>query len=219
LAETHIVYGLFDPRTGELRYVGRTSVGASRRLSAHLTAAKRKGRRTRVANWVRSLLDVGETPTMDTLEEFCSFPECSLGETFYVCYFRYIGCDLVNLTDGGEGVQGSNCRWKGQKLPLSWAANAAKARIGCTHSAATRQKRSKSLAGHLVTEQAKTLMSLNHSRKRPVLCVETGQTYPSVKAASLSLGLHAPAIRLVAKGVQKQTGGYTFKYIERVLCS
>ena len=60
---TGIIYGLCDPDTGELRYVGQTIQDPQKRLSQHLTAAKRGRKRYRsdypvttlVGTWIRSL--------------------------------------------------------------------------------------------------------------------------------------------------------------------
>jgi hypothetical protein len=45
-----IIYGLFDPRTGELRYVGKAR-DPQKRLKGHLAAR----RRTPVYDWIGAL--------------------------------------------------------------------------------------------------------------------------------------------------------------------
>jgi hypothetical protein len=51
---THIVYALVDPNTLQVRYVGRTSQTAARRLRHHLGAARR-GSPKSVYAWIRSI--------------------------------------------------------------------------------------------------------------------------------------------------------------------
>lgn len=58
------VYGLQDPRTGEVRYVGVTRGDVSRRRRSHMRC--RKG--TRKDSWVRALLDDGVYPALCVLE-------------------------------------------------------------------------------------------------------------------------------------------------------
>jgi hypothetical protein len=49
------IYGLIDPNTNEVRYVGRTRQAATQRLTHHITAAKR-GHSRPVYEWIRGLL-------------------------------------------------------------------------------------------------------------------------------------------------------------------
>lgn len=93
------VYGLLDP-DGFLRYVGKTKLVLSERLDQHCRDTKK----THKGRWIRSLLKSGKKPSIFLIEE-CESEKVALeNETFYVRYFRYIGCKLTNSTDGGEGV-------------------------------------------------------------------------------------------------------------------
>ena len=58
----------------------------------------------------------------------------------------------------------------------------------------------------------KGLMTSN-AKKREVYCFQTNKTYPSIIQASAELGIHASGIGRVCRGEQKQTKGYTFKYL------
>lgn len=49
--------------------------------------------------------------------------------------------------------------------------------------------------------------------KRSTFCVETGEIFPSLKAASIVLKLQAGHICNVLKGNRKSTGGLTFQYL------
>jgi len=51
---THTIYALADPKTFQVRYVGRTSQKPSRRLVHHLSAARR-GVSQPVYDWLRSI--------------------------------------------------------------------------------------------------------------------------------------------------------------------
>jgi hypothetical protein len=50
----HIIYGLADPNTRQIRYIGKTSQTAEARFSHHLWAAKR-GNPAPLYEWIRGL--------------------------------------------------------------------------------------------------------------------------------------------------------------------
>ncbi len=96
----HIIYGLIDPVTLIIRYVGRSSWGLTR-PKAHWTA---KGR-TRVANWIKGLRVRGAKYLIVVLEHTApeNIAQC---EMWWIAYGRLSGWNLTNLTDGGEGAIG-----------------------------------------------------------------------------------------------------------------
>lgn len=95
-----IIYGLCDPTTGELRYVGKTSLSLNVRLSRHLRNA-RSGCRPHVNAWIRGLLAKGLVPDAFEIEPTA---EWRTAERFWIQYFRFIGCRLVNTDPGGGGI-------------------------------------------------------------------------------------------------------------------
>ncbi len=102
------IYGLQDPRTQEIRYVGQTSVGLSR-PKAHSNPSVFLRYKSHVYNWVRQLHSEGLKPVISILEE-CESDELDENEIFYIGYLRSLGCNLTNLsTGGGGGARGT--RW------------------------------------------------------------------------------------------------------------
>lgn len=95
---TVYIYGLFDPRNGQLRYVGKTHCLKSRK-STH-----KHGRTTNLhlKNWINILLKEGLYPEFSILEESNDL-EWMQDEVFWIQYMRSIGCPLVNIRDGGQG--------------------------------------------------------------------------------------------------------------------
>ena len=93
------IYGLIDPRDNQLRYVGK-AINLSSRLRAHLSEARRWT--DHKANWIKSILHDGLKPDIFIIEDV---KESIWQETerFWISYFRYIGCNLINRTIGGEG--------------------------------------------------------------------------------------------------------------------
>ena len=97
-----VVYALCDPRTGEVRYVGKTARSVHARVRAHTNGVLRGGS-THKDNWLRSIdckprvtvLALGLSEQLDDLERR------------WIAALRTEGAPLTNLTDGGEGVLGN----------------------------------------------------------------------------------------------------------------
>ncbi len=97
------IYGLYDPRNYQLRYIGKTE-NLRKRLWHHLKDAK-AGQKTYKANWMRQLLSEGLEPTIGILMETT---EDNWPEDERNCITEAIvnGANLTNLTEGGEGIIG-----------------------------------------------------------------------------------------------------------------
>ena len=87
------VYGLADPRNGELRYIGATEQSLEGRLSGHIGATKDASPRTK---WVRELLRQGLRPEIFEIE-VVDDSQGAEAERFYIQYFTYLGCKLTNV--------------------------------------------------------------------------------------------------------------------------
>ena len=122
------IYGLYDPFTGELRYIGKTN-NLNRRLWFHVRNAE-KGQRTYKASWIRSLLKYGERPIIDVIKETT---EGNWQKDEQDCIAQSVeeGTRLTNLTKGGDGLidyhhseetkkKISEYNKKNGKLPPSW---------------------------------------------------------------------------------------------------
>ena len=92
--EIHI-YGLIDPRDGQLRYIGATRNSLKARLSVHLSSAKGGGKSPRV-RWLQGLMRDGLRPEIFTIEVVDGLQEAE-AERFYIQYFSYLGCRLTNV--------------------------------------------------------------------------------------------------------------------------
>jgi len=95
----HIIYGLIDPLTLLIRYIGLSSVGL-RRPKAHLKAQGA----THCARWIRKLKASGqrcEIVVLDIAQDAGSLPKL---EQWWIAFGRACGWPLTNMTDGGEGA-------------------------------------------------------------------------------------------------------------------
>lgn len=104
------IYGLFDPITKELRYIGQTKNPKKRYnqylKNYYLKGSKKTGKIRYVNNWVGSLIKNNLNPEIQILDKSLDFKEILELEKFYISYFRFLGCKLTNTTDGGEGTLG-----------------------------------------------------------------------------------------------------------------
>lgn len=108
------IYALLDPRTDEIRYIGKwrdKSLGA--RLTCHLGEARRSGndcsgRGPGKNPWVRNLVGMhGVKPKIIPLIDGIETDEDLVAlEIWMIAFGREIGLRLLNLTDGGDGAPG-----------------------------------------------------------------------------------------------------------------
>jgi len=97
------IYGLKDPITKQLRYVGQTK---QERLKNRFNYHVNEKTNTRKNQWIRSLRKKGLLPEMFVIDECYSLDELNELEIFWIAYFKYIGCRLTNVSSGGGGMMG-----------------------------------------------------------------------------------------------------------------
>src|SRR3990167_7306083 len=93
------IYTLSDPRNGEIKYIGKTKFSLSKRLSQHL-CDKRTSKR---CSWIKNLHNNNLIPIIELLAEV-SDTNWREEEMFYIGYFKFLGFDLKNMTEGGDGI-------------------------------------------------------------------------------------------------------------------
>jgi hypothetical protein len=91
---------------GNIRYVGKT-INPKKRLSSHISEAKRNKGRRYVLNWIQSLISKSLLPVIEIIEE-CDDDNWQEREKYWVEYYRKLIPDLCNNADGGLG--GSGCK-------------------------------------------------------------------------------------------------------------
>jgi hypothetical protein len=109
------IYGLYDPDTDELRYVGKAN-NAKKRLKTHVLE---RGYRRPVNNWVKSLIEQGKAPVMKILE-VVDADKWEEAERRLIAKYRQT-CKLLNLADGGAMPS----QTKEQRRKAAKASNAA----------------------------------------------------------------------------------------------
>lgn len=91
------IYGLTDPVTGELRYVGKAE-NVKERYSSHL----HDGSDSPKALWIRRLKELGLKPGVYLLER-CDGETWQEAERRWIAHMETVGASLTNVRAGGEG--------------------------------------------------------------------------------------------------------------------
>lgn len=169
----YIIYVFSDPRTNEIRYVGRSSNGLSRPKREIKDVLKKlqdgsfKCRR-HVSNWIRLVVSEGLDVCVSVIEVFEAVENVNDilndAEIFYISYFRSIGMKLTNETDGGGGMLGRT----GLLAPLY-------GRTGTLHPAYGKPG---TMLGKKHTEETLKKMSFSHSGKNNSMFGKTGELAP-----------------------------------------
>lgn len=92
------IYGLVDPRTEKIRYVGKAQDPYHRLRRGHLLEARLKRRNTHCLSWIRSLLRESLEPSVVILEAVVE-SDWQERETAWIARLP----NLVNHAPGGEG--------------------------------------------------------------------------------------------------------------------
>lgn len=105
------IYGLTDPRTGAVRYIGKTSrklkYAVRYRLNSHIAETRENPSKTHKTRWISALLNLGLEPEAVIIDELnCTSEELSALERKRIEEYRANGLDLTNTTAGGDGGSG-----------------------------------------------------------------------------------------------------------------
>lgn len=136
------IYGLLDPITREIRYVGKT-VNLKRRIKEHLSPSETKSK-SHKNEWIKSLARNGLKPAFRILQEV-SIDDWQEAEKFHIKKAKSRGHRLTNTTEGGEGYDGS----------VEVSEKISNSLKGIVFSEERNRKISESLKGHPVSEETR----------------------------------------------------------------
>jgi group I intron endonuclease len=94
------IYSLIDPRSKQIRYIGKTIKSLNTRLNCHIHDCKRHNHHN--SNWINSLLKQNLKPIIELIEEV-EENDWEFWEKYWIAQFKQWGFILNNLTDGGIG--------------------------------------------------------------------------------------------------------------------
>ncbi len=170
------IYVLLD-KNNVVRYVGKTIKSLEHRLRLHLCDAKRENNHR--ANWIRKCLSEGYAPTIQLIEEVGG-DGCEK-EMYWIKFFREEGLNLVNVTDGGDGIIGyrhshesrakmslaqmGNKKWLGRHHSQEYKSRMSQLLKNRKFSPETRAKISMAKLGKKLPTETKSKMSLSAVRR------------------------------------------------------
>ena len=93
------IYSLSDPKTGEIRYIGKTYNHLRKRLYAHINECKGDNKSHKIS-WIKSLLSNNEIPVISTID-IVPTNEWEFWEKYWIDQFRQWGFNLTNIAPGG----------------------------------------------------------------------------------------------------------------------
>lgn len=115
-----LIYGLTDPRTAAVRYVGKSSSGMARPRAHANEAIKNRKVNPHKANWIRSLVASGMAYGIVVLEEVNAKSDLNAAEIRWIAHGRANNWPLTNLTAGGGGANGASVETR-QKMSVAKA--------------------------------------------------------------------------------------------------
>lgn len=93
------IYTLSDPRTNEIRYVGKSD-NPLNRLNEHIRKAKYS--HTHKNNWINLLIKMNIKPIIEIID-IVNIGECDFWEQYWIDTFKIWGFNLTNIALGGIG--------------------------------------------------------------------------------------------------------------------
>lgn len=157
------IYGLIDPVTNRIRYIGK-STRPRGRLSDHCNERSPCHR----THWIQSLLAQGKRPLLIVLERLAADADWQAVERQWIAFGREQGWPLVNGTDGGDGVCGLSpeareriaTAWIGRRHRAESLAKIGRASRGRRHTAEHKARMSQKMQGREITPTHRRNLSL-----------------------------------------------------------
>lgn len=111
------IYALVDPRTEEIRYIGKSN-DPNRRYLQHISCIGEKN--PHKTNWIRLLIGENLLPALMLLEK-CHHSVWKERERFWIKRFKDSGSDLLNMTDGGDDIsEQAKYVWARRMVQRGW---------------------------------------------------------------------------------------------------
>jgi group I intron endonuclease len=224
--ETVFIYVLIDPKSNQIKYVGKTT-DIKRRLRRHIS--ERFLHDSYKDRWIRKIVDSNVLPEIEIIDEVDK-SNWGYWEKFYISYFKSIGCLLTNGTIGGDEPPST----KGRKhtiesrlkmsntkkgKPIPWLNN------GIERTEEHRQNLSKSCKGrqspnkgNVYTKEHRDKLSNSSTVKKKVKQIDLDgnlvKIWDSISLAERTLQIRH--ISEVCRNVlyHKTTGGFKWEYVE-----
>lgn len=227
------IYALCDPDTGIEKYVGM-SVEPLKRFASHICSREKKSPKS---SWIKNLMSKQKQPLLKIIE-VCSVERAPERERHWIRKFTEAGRALKNLTEGGTGGTTHRGRPRaiacsnGRIYPSIKAAAdeldihdstislvvSGKGRLAGGHQFWDAHKSKPDLRPRRYGPARKPLMPKMPSRLsgREVICIDTGEIFPSGKAAANAKGIDYKQLNSNLLRKQPTVRGFRFEYTGKV---
>jgi hypothetical protein len=145
------IYGLVDELKNELKYIGK-SINPQSRYRKHLQDSKKKI--SYKDKWIYSLLENNNKPKLLIIDEVDEY-NWEFWEKHYISYYKFIGCKLTNISEGGENPPNLT----GRKRTKEEIQRISKSNTGKKRSQETRNNIS-------LAKKGKPILHLNNGKER-----------------------------------------------------
>lgn len=169
MSEVVSIYALHDPRSGAIRYVGKTGQRLSYRRTQHMRRARMCDDNLHSLNWLRELLAENMMPEVSVLEVLSPDMDWQARERFWIAHGIAEGWPLTNMTEGGEGIvnpsaelrEAQSKRMKGNDYAVGNRNAAGKRSEAFCRQRAELAKGNRHALGHSVSEETRKGISEN----------------------------------------------------------
>lgn len=210
------VYSLTNSLDNKVFYIGKGSFKNRLRIIDHLKLSE-KGSELYTHRKIRKILKCNGEIIFNIIHETENEADALKYEINLIK--EYGKENLTNLTNGGEGITGYKSKrkkgfvqWnKGKKMPKEFGENVSKKLKGRKLSESHRQK----MVIHLqnISKRPDVIEKKIKSVIIPVLCVETGEIFESVKSASIVYNINYRSILRSTKS-HYRAGGFRWKRLK-----
>lgn len=181
------IYTLSDPRTNEIRYIGKTN-NLHQRMKEHIKMWGCDKQRCKLDNWKLGLKNNNLCPIFEVLDEVL-VEELDYWEKYWISQMKTWGFKLLNMTEGGDGL--------------------------INPSEETRRKIGEKSKGRIPSEETRTKISKSNYNKGSILIVYNDQgeyinEYPNSYRAGEALGINYKDISKIINGKMYFIHKFTF---------
>ena len=209
--KTTFIYCLIDPRDNQIRYIGKSN-NPEQRLKNHCNPARY--RPTYKFNWIRKLKQLKLKPILKILEEV-DIEIWKQKEKYWIEFYKNEECNLVNYTDGGDGLSFGN-QTSFRKGHIPWNNGTAKPKIikgnkGRTEGNIKNQFRKNHTPWNTGIKGVKLKPDKNvyqFNKERTIMI----RKWNTAKQAAEELNINQEGIGQCARGKSKSCGGYYWNY-------
>lgn len=191
-----MVYCHSRPTDGEIFYVGKGCANRATRSDSR-------------NNYWSNVVEKHGGFDVEVVAQNLTEAEALKFEMVLIKGLRKAGANLCNLTDGGEGVSGfKHSAESKERMKIT---NRGKAKSGYKLSEEHRKKLSLAKLGKPASKLQ--VVASARGRWKPVICIDTGVEYPSIKEASKITGINSDSISFVCRGKRQTAGKMQWKFL------